>query len=178
MATKTIFLDRDGTMNVRIVDDYVKSWADWQWIEGALEAIKMLSELDTNIIIVTNQRGVSRVMTEEDLSEIHNRMMEDIRNAGGNIDHILFCNADRDANDPRRKPAPGMILEGSKLVNADMKTAWLVGDSPSDIAAANNASISSSYVGENHLQWKEEGATRSDATLLDFAKWYKKINQR
>ena len=38
-----LFLDRDGVINKRIVDDYVKSWADFVFCEGAIEALKFFN---------------------------------------------------------------------------------------------------------------------------------------
>ena len=67
-----IFFDRDGVLNKD--HGYVCKIADWQWIEGAIEAIKRSNELDYFVFVVTNQSGVGRgYYTEQDvhLSLIH-----------------------------------------------------------------------------------------------------------
>jgi len=58
--TWTLFLDRDGVINHKRVNDYVKNWSEFSFIKGSLEAIYLLSQIFGKIIIVTNQRGVGR----------------------------------------------------------------------------------------------------------------------
>ncbi|MCB0117263.1 MAG: HAD-IIIA family hydrolase, partial [Caldilineaceae bacterium] len=57
-----IFLDRDGVINENR-DDYVKSWAEFRFLPGALEAIADLARLAQPIVIVTNQSAISRANT-------------------------------------------------------------------------------------------------------------------
>ena len=67
-AFDTLFLDRDGVINVLRPHDYVKSWDEFEFTDGAIEALRMLSPLFRHIVVVTNQRGVGKgVMTEEAL---------------------------------------------------------------------------------------------------------------
>lgn len=54
---RAVFLDRDGVINKRIVDDYVKSWEEFQFLPGVFEAIKTITEKGYFAIVVTNQRG-------------------------------------------------------------------------------------------------------------------------
>ena len=43
--TWTLFLDRDGVINRRLVDAYVRNWQEFAFEEGVLEAIKRFSEI-------------------------------------------------------------------------------------------------------------------------------------
>ena len=45
MIFDTLFLDRDGVINKKIDGDYVKTIADFEFIEGSVEGILKLSEL-------------------------------------------------------------------------------------------------------------------------------------
>ena len=56
----TLFLDRDGVINVRLIDDYVKNINEFEFLPGVLEAFKIFSEKFGRIIIVTNQQGVGK----------------------------------------------------------------------------------------------------------------------
>ena len=38
----TLFLDRDGVINKKIDNDYVKQWIEFEFIEGVLDALKFL----------------------------------------------------------------------------------------------------------------------------------------
>ena len=52
----TIFLDRDGVINKKIDNDYVKAWDDFSFTNKALEAIAVLSKQFRKILVVTNQK--------------------------------------------------------------------------------------------------------------------------
>ncbi len=136
----TLLIDRDGTINVRIPGDYVRTWAQFKFLSGILEEFPKWAAKFKRIIVVTNQRGVGRgLMTDGDLADIHSRMLQAIVGAGGRIDAILTCTATDDA-DPRRKPNPGMYHEARQLF-PEMERAIMLGDSRTDAAFAQNAGI-------------------------------------
>ena len=71
----TLFLDRDGVINVKLPNDYVKNINEFSFIDGSIEGIRLLSKIFKRIIIVTNQRGIGKkIMTIEQLKTIHNHM--------------------------------------------------------------------------------------------------------
>ena len=75
----TLFLDRDGVINVEKKDSYVLNIAEFIFSEGVQQAIKLLSEIFGLILIVSNQRGVSKgVMSLDDLHDVHAYMLEEI----------------------------------------------------------------------------------------------------
>jgi histidinol phosphatase-like enzyme len=75
----TLFLDRDGVINVNKPESYVFNTKEFIFCEGALEAIARVSKVFGKVIVITNQRGVGKgLMTEEDLQEIHSYMKEKI----------------------------------------------------------------------------------------------------
>ena len=134
----TIFLDRDGVINrKRPEDDYVKRWEEFEFLPGALEGIRRLSARAARLIIVTNQRGIARGrMTEQDLAEIHARMLDAIRAAGGHIDAIYHCPHEEGACQCR-KPRTGLFEHASRdFPEIDFPGSLAVGDSLSDLEAA------------------------------------------
>lgn len=135
----TLFLDRDGVMNRHRPDDYVKSWAEWEWMPGVLEEFSKWAAKFRNIVLVTNQRGVGKgLMSDDDLASIHARMMADIIEAGGRMDLVLTC-TDVAPESPRRKPNIGMYNEACGLL--DIKNGVMLGDSSSDAAFAANCGM-------------------------------------
>ncbi len=138
MNEKTIFLDRDGVINRKIDDDYVKSWDEFEFLPNAKEALKILTENDFRLIVVTNQRGIARGwMTEVDLHEVHTRMLSELKNYGAEIAGIFHCPHDKDQCDCR-KPLTGLFLQAQQKFPAiDFTKAIMVGDSSSDIEAGN-----------------------------------------
>ena len=141
-SAHTLFLDRDGVLNRHLPGDYVKSWAQWEWMPGVLEELPKWAGQFEHIVLVTNQRGVGKgLMSDEDLSRIHARMMTEILDAGGRIDLLLSCTAVSEA-DPRRKPGIGMFTEAAALLpGIDAKSSVMIGDSASDAAFAKNCGM-------------------------------------
>jgi len=70
-----LFLDRDGVINVRLIDDYVKRKEEFEFLEGSLEAFKIFAKHFDKIVVVTNQQGIGKgLMSEGDLEKIHSYM--------------------------------------------------------------------------------------------------------
>ena len=90
---KTIFLDRDGVINRNPPNKgYVRKWAEFTFIPNSRKAIRELTESGYRIIVVTNQSGIGRgLYSEEDLADIHARMVAEISKAGGTIDAVYYC---------------------------------------------------------------------------------------
>ena len=138
----TLFLDRDGVLNRHLPGDYVRSWAQWQWMPGVLQELARWSAQFRRIVLVSNQRGVGKgLMSDEDLSRVNTQMMADVLEAGGRIDLALYCTAVAD-DDPRRKPHTGMFQEAKALFpEIDAKRSVMLGDAPSDAAFAANCGM-------------------------------------
>ncbi len=138
----TLFLDRDGVLNRHLSGDYVKSWAQWQWMPGVLQELSLWARKYKHIVLVTNQRGVGKgVMTDAQLSQVHAQMMQDILEAGGRIDLILVCTAVSD-DDPRRKPNIGMFHEACAIFpDIEAKNSVMLGDTQTDAAFAANCGM-------------------------------------
>ena len=136
---KFIILDRDGVINYDS-SDYIKSPKEWRPIPQSIEAIKLLTDNDFNIIIITNQSGINRgIISYQAFTEINMKMLDVINKAGGSIHSILYCPHTPDENSKMRKPLPGMFIEASSRFNFDPKKTFAIGDSPRDIQAAKDA---------------------------------------
>lgn len=136
----TLFLDRDGVINQRIIDEYVLKTDDFQWIEGVKESIQFLSGIFAHIIVVTNQQGIGKgLMTTEDLDKIHKKMTLEIHQSGGRIDGIYYCADLKERNSFFRKPQPGMGLKAKKdFPSIHFKRSLMVGDTLSDMQFGKN----------------------------------------
>ena len=53
MLEKVVFLDRDGVIN-RDSPDYVKTWEEFEFLPGSLDAISLLTRNSFTILIITN----------------------------------------------------------------------------------------------------------------------------
>ena len=109
----SLFLDRDGVIN-HDKSPYTLNAGEFEFYDGVLEAIKKFSSIFKHILVVTNQRGVGKkLMTENDLLEIHELMTTSVSKSGGRIDKIYYCTAIENDH-PDRKPNPGMALRAMK----------------------------------------------------------------
>ena len=87
----TLLLDRDGTINVHIIGDYVRNWDDFEFIPGVFEALAKFAKHFKHIFIVTNQRGIGKgKYTERDLADIHSHMCAEIKKHDGYNDGIYI----------------------------------------------------------------------------------------
>ena len=138
----TLLLDRDGTINVHLIGDYVKQWSEFEFIPGVLDAMPRLAKHFKHIFIVTNQRGIGKgIYTEDDLADIHQHMVEEIEKAGGRIDGIYYCTALSDY-DTRRKPGCGMFDEiVQDYPDVAIERTLMVGDGNVDEQFARNCMI-------------------------------------
>lgn len=134
----TLFLDRDGVINRKRDNDYVKTIEEMEVLDGALEAIKSFSNQFGRVIIITNQRGVSRgIMTSEDVNRVHEYLLDEVNRSGGRIDAVYFCPEGN--GHPNRKPAPGMgHLAKADFPEIDFNKTIMVGDSVSDMEFGRN----------------------------------------
>ena len=143
----TLFLDRDGVINMRLHNDYVKSPAEFRFLPGVVEAISRMSSLFSRIIVVTNQQGIAKgIYSHEDLASIHDLMKKTIEQGGGRIDAIFYAHHLASEHSPMRKPGIGMALEAKKLFpEIDFKRCIMVGDTESDMQFARSAGMKAVY---------------------------------
>lgn len=166
----TLFLDRDGTINKRIMDGYVTSWDEFHFLPGVLEAIYRFDTLFNHIIIVTNQQGVGKgIMKIEEVNEIHNQMLLEIKNARGRIDQIYVC-PHLAIHDPLcRKPNPGMALQAQQdFPDIDFSTSIMIGDTDTDVAFGNRLGMLTVRVGTKSGNYTEKSDLVLES-LYDFS---------
>ena len=133
-----VFLDRDGTINVE--KNYLCRIADWEWIAGAKESLQRFKAAGFAVVIVSNQSGIARRMyTVEDVTCLHEQVIEQLDDDRQVIDAIYFCPHHPDFGPQTscdcRKPAPGMLLRAAADLNLDLDNSWIIGDKLSDLEA-------------------------------------------
>ena len=131
----SLFLDRDGVINHDTPNDYVRNADMFRFFETSVPALKIMNPLFKHIVIVTNQRGVTKgVMTLADLAGIHQKMMHELEANNARIDKIYFCTDIDAATSTHRKPAPGMAYDAKKDFPAiDFNQSIMVGNNISDM---------------------------------------------
>lgn len=134
-----MFLDRDGVINRRRLD-HVKRWEEFEFLPGALDALAQWRAHRARVVVITNQSAVGRgLITVEALRAIHVRMLRAIDGAGGHVSAIYACLHAPDAGCECRKPSPVLLHQASADLGIRLSDAMMVGDSPTDVAAARAA---------------------------------------
>lgn len=165
----TLFLDRDGVINVRIIDGYVTKIEEFEFLPGVIEAFKIFKNKFNRIIVVTNQQGVGKgLMTEDDVKEVHDFMINEVENHDGKIDKVYFCPQLKSVPDNYRKPSPKMAYMAKEdFPEIDLSKSIMIGDMNSDVEFGKNAGMMTVFIGDNELKLIPDGRFNS---LYDFAK--------
>lgn len=157
-----LFLDRDGVINID--RGYVSKVEDFEFIDGAAEAIAAFNERGWHVFIVTNQSGIARnYYTEDDMHALHDWMQARLAEKNARIDRIYYCPYHEDGENIRyrkdsfdRKPKPGMLLRAMSDFNVKRESSFLIGDKEADIEAARAAGVAGFlFTGGNLAQFAE-----------------------
>ncbi|MCG2717283.1 MAG: D-glycero-beta-D-manno-heptose 1,7-bisphosphate 7-phosphatase [Nanoarchaeota archaeon] len=132
---KAIFIDRDGVIN-KDLGGYISRPEDFKFIEGVIEALKNLNQMEFKLIVITNQGGIAKgEYTEQDLESVHKKMVSLLENEGIRLTGIYYCPHHTSDNCDCRKPRTGMIEKAVKEHNIDPKKSFFIGDKTTDIQA-------------------------------------------
>ena len=147
--TWTLFLDRDGVINEESTTkhEYILRWAEFRFMKGVKEAIKIFTEKFGLIVIATNQRCIGLgLLTEDGLHVILNNMSAEIETAGGKINGIYFA-PDTNRESINRKPQIGMALQAKNdFSSIDFSKSMMVGNRVSDMGFGKNAGMTTVFV--------------------------------
>ena len=167
MIKPAALLDRDGVINID--KGYVYKITDFEWIDGAIKAIKFLREIGYLVLVVTNQSGVARnLYSEQDVKNLHIHINEHLRQFDTKIDDFFYSPYHPDFRDKfaelshLRKPNTGMLEMAFKKWNFDKSKSFMVGNQDTDVKCAHNYGI--------------RGYLYESGNLLEFIKQLKIVN--
>lgn len=151
-----VFLDRDGVLNADA--GHVGTVDRFNWMPGAVDAIRLLNDKGFYVFVVTNQAGIAKAKFDiRSYWHLRDHIRSDLFDQGARIDDERFCPYHPEAVDPQwrrhsdwRKPEPGMLVDLICSWPVDAPASFLIGDQPTDLAAARAAGIDSYlFVGGN-----------------------------
>ena len=154
-ATKALFLDRDGVINVD--HGYVGTYADFEYINGIFDVIKQFQLKGYQPVIVTNQSGIARgFYTETEFQSLMERVQKDFTANNINSIPVYFC--------PHHK-------QGS----IDLCNSILIGDSWRDIQAADAAGLKQSIFLSKEIVTPEQAEGLSEGHKVNIVTSFSKI---
>jgi D-glycero-D-manno-heptose 1,7-bisphosphate phosphatase len=154
MSGRTAFLDRDGTINAKAPEgEYVRSPAEFRYLPGAEDAIRLLADAGWRVVVVTNQRGIALGrMTAGAVDEINRALLE------LPVAAVYVCPHEKGTCDCR-KPGTGLFLQAQRdFPEIEFLRSVVIGDAPSDIAAGDALGCRTILVGEPPLPSLREAA--------------------
>jgi D-sedoheptulose 7-phosphate isomerase len=144
-----VFCDRDGVLNMRR-SDHVKSWSEFTFVTGALEALARLSLLQLPVVLVTNQSPIGRgLVPAQTVQDIHRAMQGQIRASGGPEISVYMCPHAAEDSCTCRKPRPGLLYKAAEDLGLDLARSVFIGDSVSDMLAGSSAGCRCILIGDS-----------------------------
>ncbi|MDL2227474.1 HAD-IIIA family hydrolase [Bacteroidales bacterium OttesenSCG-928-K03] len=149
--SSALFLDRDGVINKRLIDNYVTKPEEFVFLDGVIDAIKIFSSKFERIFVVTNQQGIGKgIMTCEDFEKVNDYMLKEIVDNNGKIDRVYFCPNLSSENHNWRKPNIGMGLQAKEdFPKIDFERSIMIGDSETDIIFGKRLKMKTVFIGNN-----------------------------
>ena len=138
---RLILLDRDGVIN-HDSKDYIKNAEEWAPIKGSLEAIGYWQRRGIEFAVCTNQSGLGRgLFSKDDLFNMHAKCNSILKSLGGKPLRFFFCPHTPENNCSCRKPKALLLELAIEALGSKPSNTVFVGDSPSDLKAAQAASV-------------------------------------
>lgn len=141
-----VFVDRDGVI-CENRPDHVRTWSEFQFVPGSVEALAALRRAGIPMFVVTNQSVIGRGMVNRrTLDQIHERMLDVFHGSGVVIESVLVCPHHPDDQCGCRKPEPGLLLGAAARYKVDLSRSFMIGDALTDIEAGARASCTTILV--------------------------------
>ncbi|PWA05964.1 bifunctional histidinol-phosphatase/imidazoleglycerol-phosphate dehydratase HisB [Flavobacterium psychrotolerans] len=137
---KILFIDRDGTMVLEPNDYQLDSFEKLEFYPKAFQYLgKIATELDFELVMVTNQDGLGTDSHPEDYFwPVHNLVMKAFENEGVVFSEVFIDKTFPHENVPTRKPGTAMLTKYINNPEYDLENSFVIGDRITDVELAKN----------------------------------------
>jgi D-glycero-D-manno-heptose 1,7-bisphosphate phosphatase len=177
---QTLFLDRDGVINVDYA--YVHRPENFEFLPGIFDLVRSANDLGYAVVVVTNQAGIGRgFYSELDFHSLTQWMLDQFRQHASRIDAVYFSPfhpehgvGEYKRESSCRKPGPGMLLRAAEDLDLDLDRSIILGDKPSDLAAGVAAGVPHRWLLTNSVEQCDE-ATERVSSLQDALESFQRL---
>ncbi len=143
---KTIFIDRDGVINKDpggwTEHNYVTKWQYFIFLPNAIEALKKLNKAGYDIVVISNQAGISKgYYSHRELKDVNQKMTKEIEKNGAKLKKVYYCIHQDSDNCDCRKPKIGLFKKAEKELGIKAAGNYFIGDGKMDVAAGEKAGL-------------------------------------
>ena len=163
---KVLFVDRDGTIIKEATDEKIDSLEKLVFYPKALSFLsRIASELDFDIVLITNQDGLGTDHFPEDTFwPLHKFIIKTFKNEGVIFKEELIDKTFPSENASTRKPNIGLLLHYFSD-DYDLENSFVIGDRLTDVELAKNLGAKGIFIndktelGTQEISIKEEDLT-------------------
>lgn len=169
MASKCIFLDRDGVLNRDRVN-YAYQLEHFEILPGVSEALQAFKNAGYLLVVITNQSGIAKGIYSREEMEVCHRYFQQQTNHS--IDAFYFAPYHPSVTESlTRKPDSLMFEKAIARYDVNLSQSWMIGDKERDLIPAYKLGIRSVLISEDNP------STRAVYTVESLLKASKKILQ-
>jgi imidazoleglycerol-phosphate dehydratase / histidinol-phosphatase len=191
MPKKILFIDRDGTLIKEAPPTYqldsfskLAFYPDMFWYMR-----KIATELDYELVMVTNQDGLgSATFPEDTFWPVHNLVMKSLESEAIHFTEVFIDKTFPKDNAPTRKPGTGMLTKYINNPDYDLANSFVIGDRITDMQLAKNLGCKGFWLNVDDKLGAAEiqnslAELRKDTIVLESPNWvdiynYLKLPQR
>jgi imidazoleglycerol-phosphate dehydratase/histidinol-phosphatase len=178
MPKKILFIDRDGTIIMEPpVTNQLDAFSKLEFYPHVFEyLIKIVKELDYDLVMVTNQDGLGTDAFPEDAFwPIQNFVIKTFEREGIIFSEVLIDRTFPHENKDTRKPGTGMLKHYFEEEKFDLKNSFVIGDRLTDVELAKNLGCHSIFINNfQELGTGEITVSKNDldkVIVLETQKW-------
>src|SRR6201986_4881445 len=166
---KILFIDRDGTLITEPPDEQIDSFEKLEFYPGALQYLsKIATELDYELVMVTNQDGLGTASYPEDTFwPVHNFVLKTFENEGVKFSAIYIDRTWPKDNAPTRKPGTALLTQYFDTEKYDLKNSFTIGDRRNDVLLGKNLGAKAIWLNNHNDLGAAEFSAKDDAEIKD-----------
>lgn len=178
VATKAIFLDRDGVINNPVISEgkpyAILRIGQIHVIDGIKELIERWHIEGYFVFMVSNQPDIANhIVSQSKVNKINNYLKSQVL-----LDDIFVCPHNDADKCNCRKPKTGLFLQANEKYEIDFSQSYVIGDRWKDIEAGKNIGCKTIFVDYDYKEKKPKNPDIVVTKVSDIDKIWSFINDK